>query len=309
MAGRRATYALGARRARRPAVPTVAVGGLTVGGAGKTPVASWIAGFFMDRDIRAGIVLRGVGGDEVAVHRRLVSGAVVVEDPNRFRGCVAAVERGARVLVLDDAFQRLDVARDVDIVVIATESLHPSGLLPSGPWREPLAALRHADLVVITRKAASLEAARAAAQRVWSLFRGGPIAIAALQPVGFRRLTGNGCVGTGELAGARILASAGVADPWTFAAQCRGLGAAVTLLPWPDHYAFTARDVSRLASLASTFDYVVVTEKDAVKLEPIWPVSGPDPLVSRLELTWEDGRGDVETLLSRLSTVSYGPIH
>ena len=107
---------LRAARARADAVrlplPTIAVGNLSVGGTGKTPLAAWIAVYCAARGRTPGILLRGYGGDEPLVHRRLVPQAVVVANPDRVAGAVAARAQGAQVLVLDDAYQLLGVGRD-----------------------------------------------------------------------------------------------------------------------------------------------------------------------------------------------------
>jgi len=104
---------LRAARARGDAVrlplPTIAVGNLSVGGTGKTPLAAWIAAYCAARGRTPGILLRGYGGDEPLVHRRLVPQAVVVANPDRVAGAVAARAQGAHVLVLDDAYQLLGV--------------------------------------------------------------------------------------------------------------------------------------------------------------------------------------------------------
>src|SRR5437879_13884893 len=99
-------------------LPTIAVGNLSVGGTGKTPLAAWIAGYCAARGRTPGIRLRGYGGDEPLVHRRLVPQAVVVANPDRVAGAAAAQAQGARVLVLDDAYQLLGVGRDLNIAVV-----------------------------------------------------------------------------------------------------------------------------------------------------------------------------------------------
>ena len=69
-ATRARAYAAGLLPAEIPPVPTVAVGNLTVGGSGKTPIATWIARYYASKGIRPGIVLRGYGRDEGDVHLR-----------------------------------------------------------------------------------------------------------------------------------------------------------------------------------------------------------------------------------------------
>ena len=94
----------------------MAVGNLTVGGSGKTPIAIWIARYYAERGLRPGILLRGYGGgDEALVHSTRVPEALVVADPDRVAGAERALAEGAHVLVLDDAYQRLDVRRDLNI--------------------------------------------------------------------------------------------------------------------------------------------------------------------------------------------------
>src|SRR5207245_1193688 len=64
----------------------------------------------------------------------------------------------------------------------------------------------------------------------------------------------------------RVVAAAGIADPLSFAVQIRSLGAQVELLAFPDHHPYAPQDVARLVQAAAEADYVVITEKDAVKL-------------------------------------------
>src|SRR5437879_11116618 len=131
----------GAGAVRLP-LPTIAVGNLSVGGTGKTPLAAWIAGYCAARGRTPGILLRGYGGDEPLVHRRLVPQAVVVANPDRGAGAAAAQAQGARVLVLDDAYQLLGVGLDLNIAVVSAESATASAWpSPAGPWREGRDAL------------------------------------------------------------------------------------------------------------------------------------------------------------------------
>ncbi|NIM48202.1 MAG: hypothetical protein GTO22_02920 [Gemmatimonadales bacterium] len=285
-----------------PPVPTVAVGNLTVGGSGKTPIAAWIAGYYADRGVRPGVVLRGYGGDEASVHRGLVADAVVVENPDRMTGAAEAVMQGARVVVLDDAFQRLDIARDLNIAVVSAESSRAvRWTLPAGPWREGWSALRRADFVVITRKRADRAAARAVASRVSGTVPGVRLALARLGIAGFRGLLSRKRVDPSEIEGARVVAAAGIGDPASFASQCQRLGAEVRLVPWRDHHRFTEGDVTWLLQAARRVDYVVVTEKDAVKLRGRWPSGAPEPLVAELAVTWERGRAALETALDAIT--------
>jgi len=88
-----------ARGGVRLPLPTIAVGNLSVGGTGKTPLASWIAGYCAAQGRRPGVLLRGYGGDEQLVHQRLAPDAIVVANPDRVAGARVALAAGADVLV------------------------------------------------------------------------------------------------------------------------------------------------------------------------------------------------------------------
>ncbi len=300
VAVRRHAYGAGWLTARPLPLPSVAVGNLAVGGAGKTPIAGWVARRFQAHGLTPGILLRGYGADEGDVHRRDVPGAVVVEDPDRRRGARRAHAAGAEVLVLDDAFQRLDVRRDLDVVLVAAESRAASQrLLPAGPWREPLGTLRHADLVVVTRKAASPSDAARLADRLAET-TDAPLAVAHLALATFTGLSSGRVVARDALAGARVVAAAGIADPETFAAQLTALGAHVTLLRRRDHHPWTRADVELLLHVRQKLDYVVVTAKDAAKLRRVWPADAEEPIVASLDVDWERGEGLVTAALAQL---------
>ncbi len=301
----RAAAAVRARAYRRgifpvavPPLPTIAVGNLTVGGSGKTPIASWVAGWCVARGMKPAILLRGYGGDEGAVHRRLVPDAIVIEDADRASAARRAVAGGATVLVLDDAYQRLDVARDLNLVLVSAESGRAvPWTLPAGPWREGWRALRRADVVIVTRKRAGHRDALEMAARVRHTVPAAPVALARLSVSGFRGLQSDRPVPLEGVRGAAIVIAAGVGDPVSLAAQCRTLGAQVRLLRWRDHQPITPGVLTHLLQAAGAADYVVVTEKDAVKLHDRWPAGVPEPLVASLAVEWEEGAEVLEAAL------------
>ncbi|MGH7510437.1 MAG: tetraacyldisaccharide 4'-kinase [Gemmatimonadales bacterium] len=278
-------------------LPSVAVGNLTVGGSGKTPIAVWTARYYVSQGLVPGVLLRGYGGDEALVHQQAVPEAVVVADPDRAVGAERALARGAEVLVLDDAYQRLDVRRDLNIAVVSAETTRAVRWpLPAGPWREGLRALDRADAVIITRKRATAEAALAMAASLEGKIAG-PVAIAHL---GLRYLEGM-VSGTrrpaSDLTGKRVVAASGIADPDAFVAQTKATGAAVQVATWKDHHDYRDSDVAWLAHAASRADYLVITQKDAVKLRDRWPNSAPEPLVAMLDLEWEEGGEEIAAAL------------
>jgi tetraacyldisaccharide 4'-kinase len=300
MSARAKAYRRGWLRRRPLPLPSVAIGNLAVGGAGKTPFAAWTAAYFARRGLRPGILLRGYRGDEQAVHQRLVPEAIVVANPDRVAGAASARAAGAQVLVLDDAYQRLDVARDVNVALVSTESAPPRAVawpLPAGPWREDWSALGRADVIIVTRRRAAIAESHRLAARIATRWPMAVVASVHLAVEGLRGLRSGGRVSLGLLARKRVLVAAGIADPASFAAQVRATGATVQLMAYQDHHPYPAGDVARLAQAAKDADYVVVTEKDAVKLRNRWPSDAPEPLVAELALHWELNGDAVERVL------------
>jgi tetraacyldisaccharide 4'-kinase len=300
MAVRESAYRRGWLAVRDLPLPSVAIGNLTVGGSGKTPIAIWVARYYVSSGLVPGILLRGYGADEVLVHQHAVPQAQVVADPDRAAGAERALARGAQVLVLDDAYQRLDVRRDLNIAVVSAETTRAvRWSLPAGPWREGLGALDRADAVVVTRKRATPEAALALAADLQARIKG-PVAIAYLGLQYVEGMVSGLRHPASTLAGKRVVAASGIADPDAFVAQTKATGAAVQVATWKDHHDYRDEDVAWLAHAARRADHVVITQKDAVKLRNRWPSSVPEPLVAMLDLEWEEGG---EAIAAALDTV------
>lgn len=288
-------------------LPSVAVGNLTVGGSGKTPIAMWIARYYAERGQVPGIILRGYGGgDEAKVHARALPSAHVVADPDRVAGAERALARGATVLVLDDAYQRLDITRDLNVLVVSAETSRAvRWSLPAGPWRERLNAVRRADLVVVTRKRASREIAESLALELRARVTC-PVVLAHLGLARLEGLVSGDTVLPGALAGRRVVAASAIGDPESFVTQTKATGAAVQVATWKDHHEYSPEDIAWLAHAARRADHLVITEKDAVKLRGQWPAGTPEPLVAVLDLTWEEGGDAIATALEAVVTPAEG---
>lgn len=293
MRSRAMLYRRGWFASRDLPLPCLAVGNLSVGGSGKTPIASWIAARFAAQGIRPAILLRGVGGDEVLEHRAAVPQAVVVANPDRGVAATEAAAAGAEVAVLDDAFQRLDVRRDLNLCVVSAETVRAvHWSIPAGPWREQWHAIDRADAVVVTRKRADREAAEAVAARVRLRVRG-PVAVARLDLALLEGLVSGRSYPMSALDGRRVVVACAIADPAAFVSQVKRTGAQVQVATWKDHHAYRDEDLAWLAHAARRADHVVITAKDAVKLRDRWPASVPEPLVAQLAITFESGEAEL----------------
>jgi tetraacyldisaccharide 4'-kinase len=303
---RNAAYDSGAVESRRLPLPALGLGNLAVGGTGKTPAGVWLAAALGSRGVRPGILLRGYGGDEARVYGRALPEAVVVADPDRIAGAEQAALRGARALVLDDCLQRRDVVVDLLLAVVAAETWSPRRwLLPAGPWREGLAALRRADVVVVTHKVALAGEAAALAAQLAPLTRLGAGMALELRIAALAHLGGGEPVPVTFISGRRVLALCGVGEPRLFAAQLSALGAEVHLMAFGDHHAYSERDVREACSEAGEGGLVVTTWKDATKLEALWPPGGPPCLVAELEVRPSHGHAVASALLDATAEAAH----
>jgi tetraacyldisaccharide 4'-kinase len=283
------------------ALPSVSVGNLSVGGTGKTPVAAWLSAQLAARGARPALVLRGYGGDEVAVHQELNPAVPVIVDANRVRGIARARERGCDVAVLDDAFQHRGAARAEDVVLISADRWsEPARTLPAGPYREPVSALRRATLVIVTRKAVPAEEARELCSRLAPGGDAGRGAVVALRLEAAREVHGERAVPLERLRGERLLVVAGVGDPHALHAQLRALDAHIDLLRFADHRHYSRADVRRIVDRAASSDRVLCTLKDAVKLRELWPRQAPLLWYFSLRVEVEHGMPLIDDLLGRL---------
>jgi tetraacyldisaccharide 4'-kinase len=209
--------------------------------------------------------------------------------------------RGADVAVLDDAFQHRRVRRAADIVLVSADRWSDAArLLPTGPYREPRRALRRADLVVVTRKAADAARADEVVENVTRIAPDVASAVVTLAPGELRRVDGAGSEPVSALAGARVAAIAAIGDPAAFTRQLGALGARVRAHVRPDHHRFTSDEVQRLASGLARDERPLCTLKDAVKLGPLWPREAPALWYVSQHLIVERGGEHLEELLTRV---------
>ena len=137
VAARNGAYDRGWLRSERVEVPVISIGNVSVGGAGKTPFAAWLARWLTDLGRRPAIALRGYGEDEILLHRELNPDVPVFRGKRRVEAARQAVAAGRDAVVLDDAFQHRALARDLDVVLVPVEGWEPRPrLVPRGPWRE-----------------------------------------------------------------------------------------------------------------------------------------------------------------------------
>jgi tetraacyldisaccharide 4'-kinase len=297
---RNAAYGLHLRRAEKLPGPVVSIGNLSFGGTGKTPMVEWAVKQLLDMGRRPAILSRGYGAragqkgefatEECAVLAENLKGVPHRCDPDRLRAARHAhQEDGADCFVLDDGFQHRRAHRDLDVVLVdASAPRRAMRLLPMGSLRESLSALRRADVAVLTHvdlcTATTLRSFRrmaaAAAPAV-------PIAEAVHRPSCVVVLPGGTEAPAEALRGKKVLAFCGIGNPESFALTLQKLGAEVVgAVYYPDHHAYTDSDRAFLTSEAGRLgaDLCVTTQKDAVKVTPLWQGGGLGVLKVEMEI-------------------------
>src|SRR5579859_1741490 len=283
----RCRVALYAKRvfwSRRLETPVISVGNLTVGGTGKTPMVLYLAEKFLAEGKRVGILTRGYRGsggksDEVEMLRQRLQDRVVFGvGANRYaEGSRIERENPVDVFLLDDGFQHLQLARDVDIVLWdGTKKFQRQWMLPAGSLREPISAIGRADMLVITRKAteASREGAATGAAGDGLVFA------AETKLIGFRKIgSADEPKPAAQLEDGPFFAFCGVGNPDAFFADLRRWHVNVEgKIRFIDHHRYTADDWARLTheSHSAGATAFVTTEKDEQNLRGIdfgeWPV-------------------------------------
>ena len=263
--------------------PVVSIGNLASGGRGKTPMAAAAAHVLLDAGERPSILSRGYAraravdtpvvvrdagairaslaesGDEPLMLAEQLDGAIVVVCPDRARAGVVAEQLGATVHILDDGFQHLRVARDVDIVMMEPQDLGDA-VIPAGRLREPIDALEHADAIVMMeddeegREKAAAALREIPGVRVFTAMRR-----VVPPPV--------------DLAASRGFLVSGLADNAQFAWAAAESGWRIAgHASYKDHYRYSSDDAARVArgARAAGAEFVLTTAKDAVRLRELW---------------------------------------
>ena len=258
------------RRPPATPIPVVSVGNLTVGGAGKTPVVRWLADWFRGKGVRAAVVVRGYGKDEVMLYRRWFGRDAVFVGADRLEGVRAAGARGHQLALVDDGFQHRRLPRALDILLVAAEDPPRVRLLPRGPYREPLAAARRATHVLVTRRTARRGAAAAWRERLAQVAPEVPALELEMKMGDWSDLTG----APADPPRGDVLAVCAIAGPDAFAIGLERLlpGADIELASYPDHHDYTPGDVAALLSRRDGRT-MVCTAKDATKLSAFGQVA------------------------------------
>ena len=342
---RAGAYKTGLVKSKKLPCRVISVGNITTGGTGKTPMTVYLARRIHQMGYRAAVISRGyrgraeksggivsngreilmgprLAGDEpfmMAAHLQTIEVPVLV-GRDRYRIGLLALEKfNPDVIILDDGFQHIRLARDVDLVLL--DSRRPFGnnfLLPRGVLREPVSSLGRADIFILTRSDFGSGATATKDLTVLNRYSKGHRLYKTIhRPVLFTWLkTGRPTTG-GDLAPdnsfatydfsvlkeRKILAFSGIAKNDNFRQTLEDLGCDVTgFLGFPDHHAYADTDFVKIFESAanSGADCLCTTDKDYARMEnrTTWPL---DLAVIGVEISFGDEGPDFDAVIkSRL---------
>jgi tetraacyldisaccharide 4'-kinase len=296
VSARNALYDRGVLLARGLQGGVISVGNVSAGGAGKTPFVMLLGELLKARGIKFDVLSRGYGrkskgvrlvdpaglpqefGDEPLLMARKLQAPVIVGEDRYEAGRFAEVKFGPQLHLLDDGFQHRGLARDFDIVLVTPQDAKDR-LIPAGRLREPLSALRRADVVVLA-SGASAETFPVEGKLVWRVRRG-------IVP---------------ENVPPRPVVFCGIARPQNFVLQLRAANIEpVAEAFYRDHHAYVEKDIRELLALKlrSEAGGFVTTEKDAVNLGAHLSALGTLAVVPvKMELA--DAANAVDTMLQKI---------
>ncbi len=295
------------KRMRRPGaragIPVICVGNFVAGGAGKTPTTLALAERLAALGESPFALTRGYGGKlagPVQVDPAHHGASDVGDEPlllaarlptvvarERPAGAALAREAGASLVLMDDGLQNPSLNKDLRLAVVDGAVGVGNGLcLPAGPLRAPLSGqLGQVDALVIIGEGTAGD--HVAAQ---ALATGKRVLRAKLAPpLGIQA----------ALSGLPVLAVSGIGRPEKFAVTLRAAGARlVGERAYGDHHAYSAADVAALIDEAKAKACrIAVTEKDLVKLEPLWPAAERERLICVPIMLAFDDEEALDTLL------------
>lgn len=333
-------YKHGILRAQHLGCLVVVVGNLTVGGTGKTPVVERLARTLQAKGRKVAILSRGYkskkepfflkwwrwmlhkppkppkvisdgttvffnseeAGDEPYMLARNLPGVVVVTDKDRVKAGQFAIRNfGVDTLILDDGFQYFQLKDHLQLLLIDKSNPFGNGhLLPRGILREPLAQMKRASYIFLTKsedppsESLVAELQRFRDERKWMQ--------CAHRPKYFRAVNGDTRKDLTFLKGQRVGALSGIAAPESFEAFLHELGAeAVVPYRFLDHHRFTPAELREVFASAREreLDLLVTTEKDAVRIETGMETDFPFYYL-RVEIHMSAGSENFEAAVKRI---------
>jgi tetraacyldisaccharide 4'-kinase len=265
-------YRYGIFESRFVPMKIISVGNITLGGTGKTPFVIYLVKLFKSEFAKdPAILIRGYGWDETAMLKSKLPDTPILAGENRVKSAYHAIKLyGSDTAILDDGFQHWELKRDLDIVLV--DSRKPFGnsfLFPRGVLREGNKALRRADIVVLTKVGSHDADAAAVRREILAINPDIDFVEASHDPDCIYDIKKKEPLEISTIRGKRAILLSSIADPGYFKDTAKSLGAEVVEhIEFPDHHNYSESDRAYITKRCEerSFDMILTTEKDAVKL-------------------------------------------
>ncbi len=301
----------------------ISVGNIVAGGTGKTPTVIAIAKMLQEStDFKIAVLSRGykskirgntvvsdgknilhdqseVGDEPYLIAKKLTNIPVIIGKDRIKSGLIAVEKFNTQVVILDDGFQYLKLEKDINILVI--DSTQPFGygyILPRGYLREPLSAIKRADVILLTRVdqcndlGSIYDSLNLIAPSI-------PIFESTHCPTSLYAINENKNIELENIKGKNILAVCGIANPLSFFNTLKSLQLSkINLLKFSDHHDYTTEDIKMIKKKMheTKSDYIITTEKDLMKLNAIQDIPF---LVLNIELRLVSSTKDFLSLIMK----------
>jgi len=265
-------YRINLLKSKKPKSKVISVGNITWGGTGKTSLVALISRFLNAKNKRPAILIRGYGEDEDRMLKKQLNTAILSGRDRIKSAKVAEDKYNADVLILDDGFQHWRIKRDLDIVSInATDPFGNGKIIPAGILREPISALKRADIIVLTKvnlvDEKDIVGIKNIIQGVASDVE---IFEAEYKAVSLTETGKNEERNLDYIVNKKVCAVAAIGDNNSFFRMLSDLGAEITgKFSFPDHHKYTRSNIKDIVAAAkkTNSDAIITTSKDWIRLK------------------------------------------
>ena len=240
----------------KSSIPVICVGNIYLGGTGKTPLCIEIFSILKNLNMNPAFIRKKYRSfqDEADLQKQI---GTVFQNKKRANAIEEASNNKANIVILDDGFQDFSIKKNLSIVCFNEKRWTGNGfVIPSGPLRESLSALKRANHVFINgKKNLDIE------NKIFS--KNGDIKIFYTQykPENINQFKNN-----------KIIAFAGIGDPENFFSLLNENKLnIIETIKFPDHHKYSEKELENLLNKMKKNDAILLTtEKDYFRISGIY---------------------------------------
>ena len=318
-------YSKNLLKKRKLSSKVISIGGITLGGVGKTPVVELLVNMLIKKGEKVAVLSRGYGrveesdiklvsngkeilcnveeaGDEPYLLAKNLKSTVIFAGKNRYEtGRISEEKFNIDTVVLDDGFQHWRLHRDINIVVINASNPFGNGyVFPRGNLREPYKCLKRADCFIIT-KTDMIKDAGIIEKRLLDINSSAQVITCIHKPVCLENIAGEEQLDIECIKSEKVIALSSLGDPVSFENTLEHVGAEIVeRIRYPDHYWYTKDDIDNIQARQKVLNakFIIITQKDAVRLQMVETQNLASLRVLRIEVEIISGKDRLEKLIN-----------